>query len=452
MLRHLAVPAARARSWNFRTDLEKVHIVAMDRRDFLKRTTLAAALVAAPPGLLSACGDTTKSGAATATKAKGSTVDLLKGRVVRSNFVTLNREYYLQWDQGARRAVEALGGVYKSAVDDQNAARQIQHFEQQIRGGEKIFFNAAPDPSTLAPMSKLAAENQAYFTHFFEIPEWGSPFDPRLNPSKYFVSFFNVDLPLIGEAELTEVAKAIGGKGKIVHITGFPGSTPDLLLTAGINNGLKKFPDVKIIASQPGNWMQADSQRAMAGMLRKFGNDIQGVIGQNEDCAIGAAQAIEEAGVKGIPVVTNGGTTLGTKYLLTGKLHATYALHPAWNAGVAAIRAIDAALGWQPTVPERMTLTAGSMITKDNAQAYLDYIQGPDPFDWPLMSRVAHPDDWDPQGPLRALRLNDFWGDAKKPAGFVYPSEIANAEQSGEYDKIDAMYKARYKKKIFGDS
>jgi ABC-type sugar transport system substrate-binding protein len=416
------------------------------RREVIKKTGAAAALMAGGISLIRVA----SAGAGVEASPK---VNLLDGEVVFSDFVTLNREYYLQWHQGAKRAVDALGGTYRYAVDDQNAQVQVQHFEQQVKQGYNIFFNAAPDPSTLAPIAKLARDNQAYFTHFFEIPPWGSPFDPRLNPSPYFVTFFIPNFRAQGDAEATHLARTMGGKGNIVWITGYPGSTPDLQLSAGVKQALKRFPGIKIIGSQPGNWLQADSREAMAGFIRRFGNDINGVIGQNDDCGIGAADALQEAGTKGIPIVSNNGTIRATQYVLAGKYGggATYAIFPAWNAGLAAVRAIDASQGWKPTVPERMMWTKGAVITRKNATGYLKYINGPDRFNWPLMSRIAHPKDWDPQGPLEPLDYDLMWEGVDKPSGFTYPAEIAQAKKSGEYARVLKLYRAHYKRKIYGD-
>ncbi len=379
-------------------------------------------------------------------------VNLLHGKTVISDFVTLNREYYKGWHQGARRAVEALGGVYKFAVDDQNPQVQIQHFEQQVKQGNKIFFCAAPDPSTIAPIAKLARDNQAYFDMYFEMPPWGSPFDPRVNGSPYFVTWVAPDWRAQGDAEMTELAKVMGGKGNMIWITGFPGSTPDLELSAGIKQALKRYPNIKVIGSQPGNWLQADSRAAMAGFIRKFGDKIDGIIGQNDDCGIGAAQAYNEAGIKKIPpIVSTNGATLTIEYILRGQYHGTLATYPAWNGGAAAVRVIDAYLGWKPTVPERMMWTGGAMITKENAAGYLKFVSGPDPFNWPLMSRIAHPKDWDPQAPFYPLNFSQWWSVTPQPKGFVYPPEIAQSVKSGEFARISALYKAHYKRKIYGD-
>lgn len=418
------------------------------RRTFLKSAALLGAFTIVPTGSLLGCTAEPEP----VPGGGGVKKNLLDGAVVTSNFVTLNREYYIQWHEGAARAVEALGGVYKYATDDQDPTRQISQFQQQVTSGNKIFFNAGPDPSSLAPMAKLAAERQTYFTHFFEIPAWGSVFDPRLNPSKYFVTFFIPDFESIGEMMVDELARAIGEEGQVAHVSGFPGSTPDMQVSKGIDRGLKKYPGIKIGARVPGNFVQADSRDAMSGMIRQLGAaNIKGVLGTNDDCAIGAIQALEEAKLSGIPVIGNNGSTLAAQYVEAGRMHATVANFPAWNAGTAAVRAIDAYLGWEPTVPERMQLPGGTMVTSDNVKGYLDYVTGPDPFDWVTMSRVASPDTWDPQGPIKTLRYEQFWSGFDNPENIEVPAELREAELSGENDRIDSLYDEHYKTAIFGD-
>ena len=60
--------------------------------------------------------------------------------------------------------------------------------------------------------------------------------------------------------------------------------------------GIAKHPDLKIIDSQSGNFERSGGKQVMEAFLKKHGKAINVVYAHNDDMALGAAQAIEEAG------------------------------------------------------------------------------------------------------------------------------------------------------------
>jgi len=72
------------------------------------------------------------------------------------------------------------------------------------------------------------------------------------------------------------------------------------------------------------------------------------------------------------------------------------------------------------------------------------------PYDWKLMSRVLHPNDWDPQNEVWPIDPYTYWEGLKKPAGFAdFPASVEKSKSSGEYDKIKKMYQEHYKRKVY---
>jgi len=72
------------------------------------------------------------------------------------------------------------------------------------------------------------------------------------------------------------------------------------------------------------------------------------------------------------------------------------------------------------------------------------------PFDYKLMSKVLHPNDWDPQDLITPLDMDAEWGGIAKPADFKYPQAYLDAKKSGEMEKVAAEYKSHYKIDMFG--
>ena len=104
----------------------------------------------------------------------------------------------------------------------------------------------------------------------------------------------------------------------------------------------------------------------------------------------------------------------------------------------------------------RLTLAAFGLcipaVAATNGGSQVTFNKDVAPFNYRLMSKVLHPDDWDPQDLLTPLDIDVEWGGIAKPDNFKYPAEYLAAKKSGEMDSVAAEYKAHYKIDMFGPS
>ena len=109
-----------------------------------------------------------------------------------------------------------------------------------------------------------------------------------------------------GIMNMEELGKAMGGKGSLVILMGELSNEAAIGRTDGIKKVVKeKFPDIKIVREQTGNWKREQGKTIMENWLAS-GQEIDGVASNNDEMALGALQAIKAAGKLGkIPV---GGT------------------------------------------------------------------------------------------------------------------------------------------------
>jgi ribose transport system substrate-binding protein len=113
----------------------------------------------------------------------------------------------------------------------------------------------------------------------------------------------NVDYHDYGVQETEYMAKQLGGKGNILEIRGVAGSQVDIDISAGINDTLKKYPDMKTVGTVYGNWDGTITQKQVATVLPTL-PDVDGVLDQGGD-GFGAYQAFKAAG-RPIPVIIMG--------------------------------------------------------------------------------------------------------------------------------------------------
>ena len=88
------------------------------------------------------------------------------------------------------------------------------------------------------------------------------------------------------------------GDVNIVELQGTVGSDPANDRKKGFEEGIKAHPRFKIIRSQTGDFTRAKGKEVMEAFLKADGKKIHVLYAHNDDMAIGAIQAIEEAGLK----------------------------------------------------------------------------------------------------------------------------------------------------------
>lgn len=95
-------------------------------------------------------------------------------------------------------------------------------------------------------------------------------------------------------------------KGNLLLITGAP-SPIDTIRTDTIKEVVKKYPNIKLLDVQPGDWNKQKSLSVMENYLQKY-KQVDAVYTADDDMMLGAMQAYKESGRKDIKFFLGGGT------------------------------------------------------------------------------------------------------------------------------------------------
>lgn len=166
------------------------------------------------------------------------------------------------------------------------------------------------------------------------------------------------------------LANKLGGKGNIVELQGTPGAAPAIDRKKGFEEAIAKHPELKIVKSQSGNFNRAQGKEAMEAFIKSEGKNINAVYAHNDDMALGAIQAIEEAGLKpgtDIIVVSIDGVKGAFEAMVGGKLNCTVECNPL--LGPAAFDAIEKARKGEQ-LPKK-TIVQDRLFDQSTAQAEL---------------------------------------------------------------------------------
>jgi len=97
---------------------------------------------------------------------------------------------------------------------------------------------------------------------------------------------------------LLDHTKSTTGDVNIVELQGTVGSDPAIDRKKGFEEVIKTNPRYKVIRSQTADFTRAKGKEVMEAFLKAEGKKINVLYAHNDDMAIGAIQAIEEAGLK----------------------------------------------------------------------------------------------------------------------------------------------------------
>jgi ABC-type sugar transport system substrate-binding protein len=149
-----------------------------------------------------------------------------------------------------------------------------------------------------------------------------------------YVTFMGSDFTEEGrKAGRWLVEKEKGNKGpvNIVELQGTVGSAPAIDRKKGFEEIIKSDPKFKIIRSQTGDFTRAKGKEVMEAFLKAEGKKINVLYAHNDDMAIGAIQAIEEAGMKpgkDIIIVSVDGVKGAFEAMMAGKLNVSVECSP----------------------------------------------------------------------------------------------------------------------------
>jgi simple sugar transport system substrate-binding protein len=145
----------------------------------------------------------------------------------------------------------------------------------------------------------------------------------------------------------------------IVELQGTVGSAPALDRKKGFEEVIAGNAKLKVIRSQTGDFTRAKGKEVMEAFLKAEGKKINVLYAHNDDMAIGAIQAIEEAGLKpgkDIIVISIDGVKGAFEAMIAGKLNVTVECNPLLGPQLMQI-AKDVAAG--KPVPKRVVTQEG---------------------------------------------------------------------------------------------
>jgi ribose transport system substrate-binding protein len=181
-----------------------------------------------------------------------------------------------------------------------------------------------------------------------------------------FVTYVGADDYEIGYRQAHYLFDKLGGKGKIVVIEGTPAAPTNRERVRGYKRAVAQYPGIEVLGSGNGNYQQPDAKRAMEKFLAAY-PQIDAVLAANDGMALGALEALKEAGRTSVVIGING-ILPAVQQIETGAILASVDFNM-FKMGCTATRAAVRYLKREP-LPEKVILPA-EIIDKTNYKAWL---------------------------------------------------------------------------------
>lgn len=235
-----------------------------------------------------------------------------EGLSIGATYYTLQTEFCMRMDNAAQKWAEDNGVKYKSYDGNNDAAKQLEQVETMIADGVDAIILNPQDADACSACVDAAVEagipivgvntmvNNDNLTAYVGSQDVSAGEDIM----KYMIDYMEKDA------------------FNIVVIEGPMGQSAQLQRIEGISNILKDYPDIEILAQNTANWSRSEAMTLMETWITTYGDEIDAVVSENDEMALGAREAIEAAGMD-IPCIGIDGITDAVAAVENGKMIAS---------------------------------------------------------------------------------------------------------------------------------
>lgn len=244
--------------------------------------------------------------------------------------------------------------------------------ENQIKAMSS-FINQGVDVIILAPLVETGWDNVLQKAKRRGIPVIILDRDIETRDPSLYVCYIGADTYTEGIKATRWIANKTEGKARVVELQGNPGASPTINRYNSFRDVIQHHPGIEIIDSQSGEFRRSKGKEVMEVFLKKHGDTIDVVYAHNDDMAIGAIQAIEEAGRQpgeDIIIVSIDGIRAAFDAMVAGKLNCSVECNPL--QGPLAMEAVEKILAGKADTLQKKTLIEDAVFDRSNAADHID--------------------------------------------------------------------------------
>jgi ribose transport system substrate-binding protein len=206
---------------------------------------------------------------------------------------------------------QGMKGQFSDAKGD--VALQVQQIDDFINQGVDAIILNPVDTQGVLPMIK-AAKNAGIPLIFVnrkpEVPLTGA------------MSYVGSDSALSGKMQIEELAKLMNYRGNIAILMGALSNEEARERTRAVEEFVAQHKNMKVIEKQTAKWQRNEAVDVVSSWLLN-GRSINAIVANNDEMAIGAIMALNQAKKKDVMVAGIDGTPDGLQFIKNGEMVVT---------------------------------------------------------------------------------------------------------------------------------
>ena len=240
----------------------------------------------------------------------------------------------------------------------EDMAKQLDQVENFIVQKKDAIIIVPVDTSATAPMTKNIVGKGIKAVYVNRNPG-------NLPDGAYYVGSEEI---VAGRLQMEFLGEKLKGKGNVAILMGKLDNEGALKRTAGNEEVQKnKYPGIKILDKQTGLWQRNEGLSKTEDWLNRFGKDLNAILANNDDMALGAIQALKDKKRTDIIVVGVDATPDALTSVSKGELAATVFQDAAGQGGGGVEVAMKAAKGEKV---EKETWIPFKLVTPENLSQF----------------------------------------------------------------------------------
>jgi ribose transport system substrate-binding protein len=224
--------------------------------------------------------------------------EAFKGKKVAYVPLSMGIDVAPVWTAIWRAQAKKLGYSFEVRDPNWSASVGAQAVEDLIAEKVNVIIIQNPDLQTYARLAKKANDAGIYVISI------------QQSTAIQTEGFVGPDWVELGATLVDAIHKRCGAgtgtSGKIAILQGQLTAAASLYQINGVTQALKKYPDLKVVSNQAADW-DAAKANAVTKVVLQQNPDLCGIVGFWDGQEIGAAAAVEEAGLKGKVFIATSG-------------------------------------------------------------------------------------------------------------------------------------------------
>ncbi len=229
---------------------------------------------------------------------------------------TLQNPFFVSLRDGAQDAADEAGATLSISDAQDDAQQQADDIQDFITQGVDVLIINPVDSAAIVPSVEAANDAGIPVVTVDRGAEGGE-----------ITSHIASDNVLGGQLAGEYLFEQIGGEGSVAQLEGVPGASATNDRGAGFQEALDAADGIDLASSQTANFNREEGYSVGQNLLQANA-DLAGLFAQNDEMALGALEAAEEAGLSDLVVVGFDATDDAIAAVREGRLAATVAQQP----------------------------------------------------------------------------------------------------------------------------